>query len=276
MPKKNEIAVRNSALDVISEQLDEEASGFNPSPVVVQIVHQQGMFAFPALPPESRLTGVILASRMVRVFFPRMAHEEDTQKLTEITGGRPFCSSQDYVHGEITDVESDDELFNIIKSKIAEGAGNCVGEHGCPLNKWESTEILGRSGRGKACAELRRLLFWRPGMRVPAIFPVPTSSIKAWDGYCSALGTIGLMHNRVVTDITAEVKSATGMKWSVLKFGMASKLQDEDEMLEELVSEVVFRGKKSSLMSSLIDLFKGRDIAVDEYPTNGHSGGDEL
>jgi hypothetical protein len=272
MAKGKEIATRaDSALAMIASQLDEEASGFNPTPVVIQIVHTQGMFAFPALPPESRLTGVILASRMVRVFFPRMAHEEDSEKLTEITGGRPFCSSQDYIHGTLTDAESSDELFNIIKDKISEGAGNCV--NGCPLNKWGSTEILGRSGRGKACAELRRLLFWRPGMQVPAIFPVPTSSIKAWDGYCSALGTVGQRHNRVITEITAEVKSATGMKWSVLKFAKAGDVTEE--MAEELVSEVVFRGTKQTLIKSLVDLFAGREIAADEYPING-SGGDEL
>lgn len=275
MAKGKEVAVRNnvSALDVIEQQLDDEASGFNPTPVVIQILHQQGMFSFPALPPEKRLTGVILASRMVRVFFPRMGQEEDTQKLLEITGNRPFCSSQDYIHGNLISVESDDELFNIVKDKIAEGAGDCFK---CPLNQWESVGLLGRNGSGKACAELRRLLFWKPGMEVPAILPVPTSSIRAWDAYCSALGTTGLRHNRVITEVSAEVREAPSRKWSVLQFAKVGELKDNDDMIDELVSEVVFRGTKQKLATALIDLFKGREISVEDYPANGTTEEDGL
>lgn len=272
MAKGKEIAKRNSvsALDVIEQELNDEASGFNPTPVVIEILHQQGMFSFPSLPPVKRLVGVILASRMVRVFFPRMGVEEDTKKLLEITGNRPFCSSQDYIHGNVTDVESDNEIFSIIKDKISEGAGDCFK---CPLNQWGSVDILGRPGNGKACAELRRLLFWNPGMEVPAILPVPTSSIRAWDGYCSALGTVGMKHNRVVTEVNAEVREAAPLKWSVLTFAKAGDMTEE--MAEELISDVVFRGAKQPLVKALVDLFTGREMTTEDYPTNG-VGGDEL
>ena len=276
MAKGKEIAVRNeaTALDILDEHLDEVSSGFNPQPVRIEIMHKQGMFQFPGISPEKRLEGVVLASRMVRVFFPRMGLDADTDRLAEVTGGRPVCRSDNYTHGNLIDIETDDELFNIIRDKIAEGAGDCFR---CPLNQWASVEILGRSGNGKACNELRRLLFWKPGMLVPVILSVPSSSIRNWDVYCSALTAAGLRHNHVVTEVSAEVKEQQGRKdrqYSILQFSKVGNVTEE--MAEELLADVMFRGVKQSFIKSLVTVFLGQEITLEDYPTNGTQGGDEL
>lgn len=259
-------------LDSLKEVLDAESQGFNPSPVVIKINHPDASFTIPGLPATKRLTGVILASRKVRVFFPRMGNKKDTDKLLEFTNNRPFCSSPNYQFGRLVDadwesVKSDKESVAVfLKEKIAEGALECSE---CPLDAWESVKLLGRDGRGKACGELRRLLYWQQGMLIPTILPIPTSSIRNWDAYCSGLQVGGKNHYQVVTEIILEQKEAPGMKWSVAKFQMDDEL--DELMIAELMAEVVQDGVQMPLISALINIFKGRDLGLDEYPSNGDS-----
>ncbi len=257
-------------MDSLKEILDAESQGFNPSPVIVKINHPDGSFTIPGLPATKRLTGVILASKKVRVFFPRMGIKEDTDKLLEFTGNRPFCSSSNYLHGRLVDADWDSikkdksGAASLLKDKIAEGGLECAE---CPLNEWESVTTLGRSGRGKACGELRRLLYWQSGMLIPTIIPIPTSSIKSWDMYCSGLQVGGKNHYQVVTEINLQQKQAPGMKWSVASFAMDSNI--DEGMIAELMAEVAQDGKQLPLIQALINIFKGKELGLEEYPTNG-------
>lgn len=259
-------------MDSLKEVLDKESQGFNPSPVVIKINHPDASFVIPGLPATKRLTGVVLASKKVRVFFPRMGNKKDTESLLTFTNNRPFCSSSNYLHGRLVDADWDTAKSNkesvaiFLKEKIAEGGLECSQ---CPLDAWESVAVLGRDGRGKACGELRRLLYWQPGMLIPTILPIPTSSIRNWDQYCSGLQVGGVNHFQVVTEVTLEQKEAPGMKWSVAKFVMDSSV--EEDMAVELMAEVVQDGKPMALINALINIFKGKDLGLDEYPTNGDS-----
>jgi len=112
-------------------------------------------------------------------------------------------------------------------------------------------------------------------MTIPAILPIPSTSIRAWDVYCSSLEATKLKHNKVITEITAEVKEAGGMMWSVLKFVKSGDITEE--MATELVTEVMFKGQKQMLATALVDLFRGRELSIEDYATNGSTAeGDEL
>ena len=76
---------KGSALDALTGMMDDEPQGFNPVPVVVKINHQESTFTMPGIPASPRMTGVILASRKVRVFFPNLANREDRKKLLDFT-----------------------------------------------------------------------------------------------------------------------------------------------------------------------------------------------
>ncbi|MCK5642343.1 MAG: hypothetical protein KAJ19_16165, partial [Gammaproteobacteria bacterium] len=94
-------------------------------------------------------------------------------------------------------------------------------------------------------------------------------SIRNWDAYCSGLQVGGKNHYQVVTEIILEQKEAPGMKWSVAKFQMDDEL--DELMIAELMAEVVQDGVQMPLISALINIFKGRDLGLDEYPSNGDS-----
>ena len=270
--KGKEIATRDSgsALAALSDVLDNEAQGYEPQIIRMKIIHEMGEFKIPSLPSQKRLQGIILASRKNRIFFPDMSVEADKKKILEFTNKRPFCSSGDCVVGKLgnddfSSVKDENSPIMYLKNKIAEGAGICIK---CPLAEWGSITLLGKDGRGQACKEIRRLLYWQPGMSIPVLVSVSTSSIRAWDAYCSALNASGTTHNRVVTEMSLTVIDE---QYSVINFSMDGRITDE--MAEELIKEVMLDGKAQPLISALIAVFKGRDIEAADY-TNGSSEDD--
>lgn len=263
---ENKELATGSALAMLDEELSEETSGFNPQTVVVKIQHQEAMFNIPSLPAVKRLEGVILASARVRVFYPRMGNDPDTETLLAFTNNRPFCTSMNYTTGALVDADwesiegNNENPANFIRQKIAEGGGEC---RGCPMNQWESVGLLGRDGKGKACDDKRRLLFWKEGIKVPILLPVPVSSIRNWDAYCSSLESAGMRHNQVITEIDLEIKETPGRKWSVLSFDAADGITES--MAEELMVKYAGAdGVIKPLVTVLLDIFKGREIDTEE------------
>lgn len=268
--KKLPVPVGVDALDVYTAP---EAQGYEPQVITIKISHGQEQFAIEGMPPVRRLEGIILASKKVRIFYPRMGDLEDTKVLLELTMNRPFCLSGDSITGELADVdwESAPETAKLLREKLSEGALDC---RMCPFNQWESVQFLGKTGKGKACSEVRRLLYWKPGIMVPVILSVPPSSVRNWDNYCSALAVAAAMsestlthHNRFITEVGLEPKRGIGMEWSVLTFTVAGQVTDE--MVEELLQEVSFRGENQPLIAALIGLFHGREVSLDDIPDNG-------
>jgi len=258
-------------LTELNDVLDEQAVGFTPQIVRMKINHQTSMFRLEGLPEQKRLKGVILASRRIRVFFPRMAQDSDTENILAFTGNRPFCSSENFVEGTLTDADFDSikgEQENpaiFLKEKIAEGALSC---RQCPMDAWGSVKYMGfPDGRGKACNELRTLLYWAPGITIPIILSVPSSSIRAWDRYCSSLQAGNKRHNRVVTEITLTSKSNRGNNWSVLDFDMDDDI--DEETADELLAPIHTADGVKPLIRMLIDVFNAKEPTLDDTPTNG-------
>lgn len=266
------------SLALLNDELKDEAVGYNTQLVIAKINHPDGVFTIPSLPSVPRLEGVILASRRARLFYPHFGNEQITEVVLGLTNNRPFCSSDNYTNGTLVDIEWDDvsekSPARDVKDQIARGGLECAK---CPLNSWESVKLLGKDGRGKACGELRRLLFWRPEVTIPILLSVPVSSIRAWDGYCSSLEAVNETHNFVVTDVTLEKRTAPGRTWSVMNFTKSGNITED--MAAELMTDKMSENGMKKLIRHLIDIFTGREIGLDEYE-NGTSEtvveGDEL
>lgn len=274
------VASNGTALEAFTSMAEDEASGFNATVVRIGIDHQNAEFKYPGLEGQKRITGVYLASRKVRCFFPKMGTEADTNKIMQVTGGRPLCSSLDCITGEVTiEKEAFDSLTQehpamFLKQRLAEGGLKCSG---CPFGQWESVTLLGAEGRGQACKELRRLLYWQSGIIVPVILTAPSSSIKAWDGYCSSLGAAGMRHNIVVTEASLQIVETPGRKFSTIEFSYVSGIKEE--MAQELIASVEVGGVHLPLYQSLINIFTGREIEASDYPMENGSespAGDDL
>jgi len=273
--KGKEIAKRDSgsALAALGSVLDEEAQGYDPQIIRMKIIHESGEFQIPSLPSVKRLEGIILASRRIRVFFPDMAIKGDKKRILDFTNKRPFCSSPDCATGilsmdDFSSIKDKNSPIIFLKNKIAEGAGLCKK---CPLAEWGSVSLLGQNGRGQACKELRRLLYWQPGMSIPVLLSISTSSIRSWDQYCSALNAAGTLHNKVVTELDLNVVGEGDETYSIVEFSKSGEITEE--MAEELVKEVVLDGRAQPLVKALVAVFRGRDIEQDDYP-NGHTEDD--
>lgn len=250
-----------SSLDTlyqVAQEMVTEAQGYNPEPVILGIIHAAALFEIPGQEaPVKELEGVILASRMERSFFP--PKNADEAVILEITNRRPICGSRDYVHGVINEnaAKTDNNALVAIIDQIKECSMLCSK---CPMNAWGSVELFGINGRGKVCKEKRRLLYWTLGATIPMILTVPTSSIKAWDGYCSSLQMAGKPHSIVNTGITLKLIEIPGQKYSVMEF--ARKGDMTEEQAKELITPLSMKGQPTILFRGLVDLFSG--TVVDE------------
>ena len=272
MKKKDAIATKpdvEAALAEYDSIVDAEPTGFNPTIVSVKINHGDETFTLGGQKPEKRMNGVILAAKMVRVFFPKMGDDAETKVLAGLTGNRPFCGSADHVNGTLADVdwsELDKESTALmIKTKIAEGALDC---YSCPFGgseAWGSVQILGKSGNAKACADVRRLLFWQPGVTIPIIMPIPPSSIRRWDEYCSGLESVGERFSRVLTEITLEHRTGSikGREYSVVNFTKDADLTDDTILA--LMTTTTMHGESLPLAKALIALFNDRELGKEDY-----------
>lgn len=259
------------ALAELDAETDEEP-GFNPVPIRLKIVHDEAEFSLPGLPNQDTMEAVILAAMRVRVFFPNMGTDAVSEELINFTSKRPFCRSSNYVSGDIVDAdwEKAPEAAVMLKGKIAAGALACL--H-CPLDAWGSVEILGKTGNGKACNELRRMCLWRPGWNVPVIVSFPSTSIRSWDEYCSSLSIGNLKPHYVVTKMSLTKVELPGRNYSVAGFKMANTITPE--MQAEMLTPVNLRGETQSLAKALIDIFKRRELSEEDYPINGETDKDE-
>lgn len=269
-----------AAMAKLREKLMPEAAGFNPVPVLVKIIHPAQLFDFGGVEQSKRIVGLILASKMVRVFYPRFNEEAVTDKIVNFTNKRPLCSSKNYKMGEMVDLTDSDwenapEEVKMLKEKIAEGAGRCAN---CPLKEWGAAELTqGEGARGTACKELRRLLFWRSGLTIPTMLSVPTSSVRNLDAYLSGLlaAEPPLACWQAVTEISLEPRERGDRHWSICTFSKMDLITDE--MAVELVRPVLMRGEKVSLFEGLVAIFNEREIGLDEYADNGtEAGGDDF
>lgn len=262
------------SLAELNEGLADDASGYDERLVIVKINHPDSKFVLGGMPPQNRLEGVILASKKSRILYPKYGNENTGKEILELTNKRPFCSSSDSISGVLVeDIEWDklkqDDPAIMLKNQIAEGALVCKP---CPLNQWESVQLLGKDGKGKACGEIRRLLFWRAGVTVPILLTITSTSIRNWDAYCSALEATNSKHNLVITEIGLEPVKGLGQNYSRATFQAVGAMTNV--MADELMVEVMTPDGMKKRWQHLRDIFIGRELSLDETPdANGDNSG---
>ena len=263
----NEVTIKNEdSLAMLDDAIGDQDSGYVPQIVNISIIHPTGQFSIEGMPSQSRISGIALSARRTRVFFTQFGNQEISDDVIKFTNGRPFCSSENGVDARLCDSSFEDitnpskDAILMIRDKISVGGLKCSL---CPLSKYGSVELLGVNGKGQACKELRRLLLWR-GVAIPMVLNIPTSSIRAWDQYCSSLAIANKSYNKVQTEITLSVKEAGRNKWSVCEFAFKDDI--EDEMIHALLQPVVNAdGIEMPLAKAMINQFNRVEVKVEDY-----------
>lgn len=137
----------------------------------------------------------------------------------DVTGVPPVCSSMDGIEG--TNIET----------------GECDTCADCPYNKY-GTSTKG-SGKGKACKNMVRLYIMTEGNPIPLILSLPPTSLKNWQNYrVSTLAAQGLKPMDAVTQMTlVPMTSATNQKYSVVKFKLAGRLNDDQRAVARMFAQ---------------------------------------
>lgn len=157
-------------------------------------------WAVPGLEGEEDMAktveGVIVMYRPARAYW--------SQSLDESGGGSPpDCTSPD---GKM-------------------GAGTPGGVCGtCPMNQFGSEA---KSGRGKACKEMRLLFLLRPQSLLPLVMVLPPTSIKPFKKYLQRLTSAAIPYCKVQTAIGLEdAQNRDGIKFSAATFKMINQLDE--------------------------------------------------
>ena len=153
---------------------------------------------------ESTFDAIVLIAQKTRGYWPKRG-----------LGNPPLCSSSDGTYGTFA-IEPDEDDLEAAKSADSPHSYFVVGPQKrfdcstCALNEWGSEHQEGRSGRGKACKEMRRLLILINGWSMPAILTLPPTSLRTWEGYRSRLISKRSAVFAVWTKFELEQAEATG------------------------------------------------------------------
>lgn len=138
----------------------------------------------------SEVTGIIVASHKVNAYWAKPYGEGEAEDTI------PDCFSGDGSIG-------------------VDKAGECRSCALCPYNQYGSAS----TGRGKACANKRRLYILMEGSVLPMLLDVPPTGIAAYDKYRLRLSQKGQSPARVMTRITLKkAKNANGIAYSTPAF----------------------------------------------------------
>lgn len=97
----------------------------------------------------------------------------------------------------------------------------------CPYNQWGSAELVGKSGKGKACTNQRSVYLIVEGKALPYELILSPTSLRAFDAYSASLLNQGFPLPAVITKLGQETKSSGALKWSQATFDMGAGLTDE-------------------------------------------------
>jgi hypothetical protein len=146
------------------------------------------------LEAQKTLEGVILDHRHVKLYWGE----------SDALGNPPDCVAEDGKHG------------------VGDPGGDC---RTCPMNAWGSAE---GDSRGKACKDVKQILFLRPDTMIPDLLTLPPTSIGAFKQYMLMLASEARAYYSVITRVNLESEqSDAGHKYSVAEFEMVDEV-DED------------------------------------------------
>lgn len=164
----------------------------------------------PDSPASSIQVVLVKASKNVSKVYYDHEYEEGSQE-------KPTCTS---VNGETPDADCQDKQ-----------AESCAV---CPHNVWGS----GRNGKGKACADVRRVAVAPSGqLNDPMLLRVPPASLRPLAEYGTMLAKRGLPYNAVVTKIKFD-PTESSPKLMLSPVGILSQ-EDYQQVLEVAESDVV-------------------------------------
>lgn len=144
--------------ELLQQELEQDFQGFRVTPIRVRIEHRAQVFSFPDGSTKRSLEGIILKSQIIRGYW-------------KPNNPKPVCVSRD----------------GIIGVDAAGKAHECAR---CKYDQWGSAVKLDENGqptkgKGKACKEMRRLLFLEDGTDLPIIINIPPSSLKIFDSFAT-------------------------------------------------------------------------------------------
>lgn len=118
--------------------------------------------------------------------------------------GPPDCMSRDLVHGE------------------GDPGGLC---QTCPYNQWGSISEVKGKGKGKACREVRKMIFVEPGDVLPKLLVVPPSSLKPVRTYFLRLAGKQVGYWQTTTRIRLQrTKSSDSIDYAQVQMTMGERL----------------------------------------------------
>ncbi len=190
---------------------------------------------------EKKFVGVIVAHKPFRSYFLKQEEGE------EAVDRRPICTSVDGRIGTGMPLPGDEVPVQ----------RSC---HGCPLSKWD--------GHTPPPCKLRRaVLVLRPNMRVPTLFIVPVTSLKAFLAYTDRpLLNVKLppLH-AVVTSFTLDpATSRGGDKYSLIQCASVGPLPEKEVAVMGRVSAML----KEQLTAILESVAAQRDTESDTVTDN--------
>lgn len=203
--------------------------------------------------PVKEFSAIVAVSQKARAYWPQK----------DQLGIPPMCSSGDGVTGWVLqDVPMEQKkaadhaviyhpVLPVLDNTNERGPYTCAR---CPLSAFGSDP---NGKRGQACKALRRLVLLVEGYRMPVLFTLPPTSVKAWDEYCSALSNRKSQYFAVWTKFTLDKRTnADGVDYAVVSLSPTSKI----EKIEELRAVIDVRNQFRDWIASA-------PIVADEYAT---------
>jgi len=209
-----------------------------------------GLFEFRDSNPSvtvPEITGVILHFRPQFTLWDVPVNEEAEGESTA-----PACSSFDGQYG----TPRDD--FAHIGNVLDDGTVEC---RPCPYNQWQSSHLVNRQGRGKACANSRVLYLSLEDYKVPVQLRLSPTSVKSFDEYLAMLLGKGTPVQTVATTLTLERAEKGKLRWSKVNFS-----KQRDLMGEEIVHVLSQRDRFGDAMYLTPLITESRDEDDPDHP----------
>jgi hypothetical protein len=130
----------------------------------------------------------------------------------------------------------------------------------CPYNAWNSKELIGGTGKGKATTNQRSVYILVPGRQMPVELILPPTSLKPFDAYCATLLNQQIPLQAVHTKFTQELGERGSLRWGVVKCEQVGFLE-QVEFDDVLVKRRAFLG---ALEQQQVPVGVGREPGVDE------------
>jgi len=176
--------------------------GVTPRLPQIKIIHRGQMFE---MPDDSKITsfeGIILDQHPANAWWEKDMSESGGAAI-------PDCFSMDAMR---PDPKCENRQFE-----------NCKD---CPQNQFGSDS---KTGKGKACKNMKRLHIIMEGSTLPRRLTIPPTSIKSFELYMTGLVDRGLPYAAVVSMFTLDKKETEAFEYSEVKI-LKERVCEKDEL----------------------------------------------